>query len=327
MTGRSILRAGMLAISFAMAGLLAISPASAAYPERIITGVVPYGVGGPSDIISRLVAAGLAKEIGQTIVIDNKVGAGGNLGMSVVAHAKPDGYTLLFVSIAPMQNPATFRHMPYDPLKDLTPVAVFGASAQIVAVSAAKIQSKTLGEFIALIKANPGKYNIAGAGGQRMTMAKFLLTFDLDMQVVNYNSAGEVATALMSGEVDLLLNGLPALASGGADGKIRLLAIAAESRISSAPDLPTTKEAGFPQYVDESTTGLYAPGGTPMDIVLKLNEATNRVLTSPDLIERFRKLGYTATPKSQAEFDKFYRSEIARWKEVAIKGNVPPSDE
>ena len=303
------------------------SPAThAQYPDRVISGIIPFGVGGPSDIISRLVATGMSKELGRPIVMLNKPGAGGNIGMGMVASSKPDGYTLLFCSIATTQNPAVFRNMPYDPLKDLVAVAMFGESPTLIAVSAATIQARSLGEFIELVRKNPGKFNIAGAGGQRMTMEKFMMQFGLNLEVINFRSAGDAATALMSGEVDLLLNNATTLTNGAQNGKVRLLAVAGNQRMKAFPDLPTTREAGFPEYTDFAYVGLYVNAGTPAEIVGKLYDATRKALGSPEVQQRLQALDYITSQMTQPQSDAFYRSEIARWKEVARKANIPPVD-
>ncbi len=305
---------------------LMVPAARGEYPDRVITGIVPFGVGGPSDIISRIVANVMSKELGRPIVMLNKPGAGGNIGMGSVANSKPDGYTLLFCSIATTQNPAVYRNMPYDPLKDLMAVAVFGEASTLLGVSTAKIQAKSLGEFIDLVKKAPGKYHIAGAGGQRMTMEKFMLQFGLKLEVVSYRSAGEATTALMSGEVDLQLNNAASLGAGARNGKIRLLAVAGENRLKAFPAVPTTREAGFPEYIDNAYVGLYVGAGTSPEIVSKLHDAVMRALSSTEVQQRFEDLDYVPSRMNQQQADAFYRSEIARWKEVARKANIPPVD-
>ena len=308
---------------------IAISAQSARadYPDRTITGIVPFAAGGSSDVMSRIVATGMAKELGQTIVMENKPGAAGNLGIGLAARAKPDGYTILFCSIATTQNPATFRNLPYDPLKDLIPVTLFAISPMAVGVNVNKLPVKTMGELVDLVRKNPGKYNIAaGGGGNRMSIERFLLQNELKMVLVPYNSSGEAATALMNGEADLQISGGDGLAAGVAAGKVRMLAIAGDSRAKAFPEIPTTKEAGFPDYTDEAYVAFYLPAGTPMAIVNRLHEVADRVLKTPEVAQRLESMNYSPAFKTQAEFDAFYRSEIARWKEVAEKGHVPPAD-
>lgn len=303
-----------------------VAAAQAQFPDRAINAIVPFAPGGPSDIISRIVANQMAKEIGQPIVIQNRPGAGGNLGMGQVANSKPDGYTILLCSVATTQNPAVFRSMPYDPMKDLTAVAIIGESPNMIAVSAKNVPSKTLAEFIDFVKKSPGKYNIAGAGGQRMTMEKFLLTFGLQMEVVNYASGGDAANALMAGEVHLQLNSATTLAPGIQNGSVRILAIAGSQRLSAYPDIPTTAEAGFKDYQEKAYVGLYVPSGVPADAITKLHSAAMKALGSADVKTRLQQLDYVVEPMSQAEADAFYKGEVVRWKEVAKAANIPQVD-
>lgn len=241
--------------------------------------------------------------------------------------AKADGYTLLFTSIAVTQNPAVFRNMPDDPLKDLIAIANFGESSTLVAVSADKIPSRTLGEFIALLKRSPPKtYNIAGAGGQRMTMEKFMLQFGVALEQVNYRSGGDAAVALISGDVHLQLNNATTLASGVRSGKIRLLAVAGETRLSAFPDVPTTAEAGFPDYIEKAHVGLYAASATPRDIVARLHTSVMRAIASPEVQRTMATLDYVPSQLTQAQADACYRSEVQRWKDVARKANLPYTD-
>ena len=308
---------------------IGVAPSQAdaqAFPSRPIIGVVPFDAGGPSDIISRIVAQGMAKDLGQPIVIENKPGAGGNIGMGQVAKSKPDGYTILLCSVATTQNPAVFRNMPYDPLKELVAVQIVGESPSLLAVSTKNIKAQTLSEFLELLRKNPGKYNIAGAGGQRMTMEKFMLTFDVKMEVINYRSGGEAATSLMKGEADLQINNATTLAAGVQDGTIRVLAVAGDQRLQALPNIPTTKEAGFPQYTDRAYVGVYVPAGLPPEVLARLNLAATRSMAMPDVDQRLRSFDYVAAPRTQKEADDFYRSEVIRWKEVAQKANIPPVD-
>ncbi len=314
-------------LALAVAIMVAPLSARADYPERAITGIIPFGVGGSSDVMSRIVATGMAKELGQPIVMENKPGAGGNLGIGVVAHSKPDGYTILFCSIATTQNPATYRTLPYDPLKDIIPVTMFAVSPHAIGINTSKIPVKTLKELVELIQKNPGKYNIAaGGGGSQMSIQLFLLQNNLNMTLVPYNSSGEAHTALMGGETDLQIVDASVLAPGISAGKVRMLAVAGESRVPAYPDVPTTKEAGYPEFIDQAYIGYYVAAGTPAAIVNKLHEVGERVLASPEVAQRLSSFGYAPVSKSQKDFDTFYREEIARWKDVAVKGHIPPVD-
>ena len=320
----------LLKVGIALLGVLCLFKpinSHAAYPDRTITAIVPFGPGGPSDVMARIVAAGMAKELGQTIVMENKAGAAGNIGIAVVAHAKPDGYTLLFCSVATTQNPAVFRNLPYDPLKDLTPVAIFGTSPFVIGINAEKFPQRNLKDFVNLVRETPGKYNIAaGGGGQRMTLERFMLELGVKMVLVNYDSGSSAANAVMGGESDLVINDGTTMGSVAASGKVRLLAVAGNTRLASMPDVPTTAESGFPSYTDQNYPALYVPAGTPNDLVARLHDIVNKVVASPEVDQRFRSLGYTPAQKTQQEFDTFYREEVARWKDVAQKAHVPPVD-
>lgn len=303
--------------------MLGAPAAGAEYPDHIINGVIPFGTGGPSDVISRIVATAMSRELGKNIVMLNKPGAGGNTGIAMVTSSKPDGYTLLYCSIATTQNPATYKTLPYDPLKDLMAVAILAESPNLVAVSAANIQAKTLREFMDLVKKNPGKYHLGGAGGQRMTMEQFMMQLGLKMEIINYKSAADAATAMMSGEIDAQLNNVPTLGAGVRSGRIRLLAVTSVNRLKAFPEVPTTPELGFPEYVDSSYIGLYAPVGMPAEIVSKLHSAAMRALASPEVLQRFNDLDFVPSKLTQPQADAFYRSEIARWKDVVRKANIP----
>jgi len=308
-------------------GLLSVGPAAAQYPDRPINVVIPFVPGGPSDVVSRLVATAMSRELKQPMVILNRPGAGGNIGMGQVANSKPDGYNILMTSIAVTQNPAVFRNMPYDPLKDLVAVSVFCESATLIGVSAASVPAKTLGEFIAMLKkAPPLTYNIAGAGGQRMTMEKFMIQFDVKLEQISYNSGGAAALALMAGDVQLQLNNATTLASPYKSGKVKILAVANETRLPSFPDVPTTKEAGFPDYIEKTHIGMYVNAGTPKDILAKLHAAARRAVASPEVQASLASLEFVPSPLTQAQADSFYREEVVRWREIARKANIPPSD-
>jgi tripartite-type tricarboxylate transporter receptor subunit TctC len=234
---------------------------------------------------------------------------------------------VLYCSIATTQNPATYKTLPYDPLKDLIAVAILAESPNLVAVSTANIQAKTLGEFADLVKKSPGKYHLGGAGGQLMTMQEFMLAVGLKMEIVNYRSAADATTAMMSGEIDAQLNNVPTLSAGVHAGKIRLLAVTSNNRLKAFPDVPTTPELGYPDYVDSSYIGLYVPAATPPEIVNRLHAAAMRAIATPEVLKRFEDLDFVAGKFTQPQADAFYRSEIARWKDVVKKANIPLIEE
>ena len=318
---------GLGVILSALVCCLQPGAAQAAYPDHTIKAIVPFDVGGASDILGRLAATYLGKQLGQTIVVENKPGAGGNLGIQVVTEAKPDGYTVLVSSTATTENPALFRHMPYDPLTDIIPVAQLGESPLVVAVSAAKVPSKTLAEFLDYIRKNPGKLNISVGGAASGLFAQaFKVENNLDFLVVNYKSTGDAVTAMLTGEADFVIADPSPLISVVSSGKVRPLAITGTQRSTAFPDVPTTAEAGLPSYVVESHFGLYVPAHTPPDVVQKLNAAMRAVAAMPEVKQQLQSLGWTPVSRTQAEFDAFYRAEIVKWKDVAKKANIPTLD-
>ena len=314
----------------ALAGALAFLPvggARAAYPDHIITVVVPFDVGGASDILARIVSSGISKVLGQTVLVENKGGAAGNIGMSYVTHSKPDGYTLLMSGPAPTQNPAMYRHMPYDPMKDMMGVAEDSEAYYVLAVNTHNVAATNMRDFITLLKERPGKYNASAGGlGTRLSSEFFRIHNGLTIEILPYNSSGNAGTALMAGETDFMIVDPSPLLAGISAGKIKVLAVSGPRRLASLPDVPTTAEAGFPGYEDFAYHGTWAPAGLPPEVAKVLNAAINQVTRQPDVIMAFNKLGWVPVQKSQKEFDDFYREEVAKWKDVVATAKIQPVD-
>jgi tripartite-type tricarboxylate transporter receptor subunit TctC len=303
--------------------LVGVAPqANADYPDHVIKAVVPFPAGGGTDVFARIVAPPLAKALGQPVVIENKGGAEGNIGMDAVAKSPPDGYTILFNSSAATVNPAMYKTLPFDPLKDLQPVAVLCEYYNLIVVNTSTVPAKTLPEFMDLIRSNPGKYK-AAAGGTRIIYELFRLQNNVDILIVPYRGAGDAITALLGGIVDFMIVNAPGLTQHIASGKLRALAITAPKRQADAPDVPTTAEAGMPEFVTGSFFGAYVRAGTPLDIVRKLNGAFNSVSAMPEIADQFRTLGAAATQKTPEEAAAIYRRDIARLKDVVTRAGIP----
>ncbi len=316
-----------LALLVALFQPLTVAPARADYPDRPIKVIIPFAVGGASDILGRLAAAGVGDALGQRLIVENKAGAGGNLGIAALVEAKADGYTVLFCTSAMTQNPALFRNMPYDPLRDIKPVAEIALSPLFIAVNAKKIPATNLKEFMDYLRKNPGKLNY-GAGGAASALAgeHFRFVNDLQFLVVSYDSSGLAATSLLGGETDfVIMDGAPLLSAANS-GAVRVLAVAGDERNTVFPQVPTTKEAGLPDYKNVFDFGMYARAGTPADIVQKLNAAALKASESPEFVERFRSLGWTTVKRTPEQFDAYFRAEITKWKDVAVKANIKPLD-
>ena len=263
--------------------------------------------------------------LGQNVVVENKGGADGNIGMDSVAKSTPDGYTLLFNSSAATVNPAMFRNLPFDPVKDLLPVAIVCEYFNLIVVNPVKVPAKTLLEFADLLRKNPGKFN-AAAGGTRLPIDLFLIQNNLNMAVVPYRGAGDAITALLGGEADFMSVNAPALTAHIVSGKLRALAVTAPQRQVDLPDVPTTREAGMPEYTYGSFFAVYVRGGTPAEIVRKLNSAVNAITSTPEVAARFRDLGAVATQKTPEEAVSQYLGDIARLKDVVVRAKIPTID-
>jgi tripartite-type tricarboxylate transporter receptor subunit TctC len=310
----------------AMAALI-VQPgdAHADYPDHTITVIVPFDVGGATDILGRMMSTGLSAALGQPVVVENKPGAGAIVGTQYLVGAKPDGYTLLFSSTAATESPAMYPHTSFDPLKDVKPVALFAQAPFLVAVSTEKIKATTLKDFIDLVRQNPGKFNAASGGtGTTLSVDLFLLKNNLSAVILPYPSAGAAVTALASGEADFaILDGAP-LGPFISSGKIRALAVTANQRLAAFPDVPTATEAGLPDYEDTATAGMYIRSDVPADIVQKLNAAIHAIVATSDTTDRLRRLGWTPITLSVDQSNAQYLAGIAQWKDIVQRAHIKP---
>jgi tripartite-type tricarboxylate transporter receptor subunit TctC len=300
--------------------------ASAQYPERMIRAIVPFAPGGSNDGMARLISPEIARTLGQQVIVENRPGAAGNIGIDAVAKSPPNGYTILYSATASTQNPALFRKLPYDPLRDIQPVAEVGQAPYVFLVNP-RVPARNVQELIDVARKNPGKLNASSGGiGTRLASELFQIQNKLKLEIIPYNGAGLAALAVMTGEADFaIMDASPVLGQISA-GKIRALAIAGEKRLKSLPNVPTTAEAGFPGYKSGTIFGVYVAAGTPADIVQKLNTTINKIISAPAMAERLRELGAEANPKSVEEFSALYRKEIEKWKAIVRQANIPPVD-
>jgi len=311
--------------SFALAAALLALPALAQYPDHAIKAVVPFPAGGGTDVFARLVSDRLGKALGQPVVIDNKGGADGNIGMEFVARAPADGYTILFNSSAATVNAVMYSKLRFDPARELAPIAILCEYYNLVVVNADKVPARTLREFIDLLKASPGKYNFA-SNGARLGIELWKLETGTDVTVVPYRGAADAITGLLRGDADFMIVNAPGLMPHIASGKLRALAVTGPRRDPDLPDVPTTAEAGLPQFTYSSFFGAYAPAATPADIVAKLNNALNAVTAMPDVVAQFRQQGATAVQSTPQDAARRYQADIARYKDIVVKAKIPPAD-
>ena len=311
--------------------LLALSngatrPALADYPDHPITAIVPFSSGAAVDIVARVISAHLSEQMKQPVLVVNKPGADAIIGFDYVAKAKPDGYTILFSGGAETKLPALHTKLPFDPVKDVVPVAGVGETNATVGVSG-KLGANTLTDFIALAKKNPGKYNAAVVGNStRMSVELFQLRAGVKFVQVNYAGTAEAATAVLNGEADLaIMDGLGFKSVMGSNG-VKLLATAAPVRAFS--DVPTTAEAGLPSFISGTTFGVFITGGTPVVIVQRLNAEINKTLAHPDVDKVLAPMGLEITKSNNTidAYSKRYLSDLAMWKEVVRDAGIPTTD-
>lgn len=296
-----------------------------AYPNRPVKLVVAYAAGGGTDVAARIVAEGLARELKQPVVVENKVGASGNIGGQYAATSAADGYTLLFGAMANLAiNPYLFKDMPYAPMKDFAPVSkVFDTSHVIVASPGSTI--KSFERLLKLPQIAPGKYSYASAGpGTSTHIVGELFANSVGVQLLHipYKGNGPALVDVMSGIVDLMFDQVPNSAPHVATGKVNALAVMSRTRLASMPSVPTVVELGYPELVASSWTGLFAPAKTPQPVINTLNAALKKVLADPDIRARMDKVGAVVGHSTPAETAKLLADDSKRFGELIRKANV-----
>lgn len=317
-----ILRPVLAAIAvLAACGTQAQSAAGSAaenFPSRPLRIIVPFAPGGGSDIVSRLVGQRLAETLGQPVVVDNRPGASGNIGHAIGAKAPADGYTIILGSSNFVVNPGLFQKNPYDALNDFAPITYAAGSPNVLTVHAS-FGARTIREFIALTRANPGKFNFASPGsGTTSHLAAALLKVDggIDLAHVPYNGAGPAVLAVLGNQVPIAISGLPPIQPHIKSGVVRALGITSPQRFSALPDVPTIAESGFPGFEADTPQMFLAPAGTPQAVISKLNREIVRILGLPEIKERFIGLGFETVACSPEETARRIRSDVAKWTKV-----------
>ncbi len=319
-------RTGIAAAATALVATFGTAPAfaQAPFPSQPIRIVVPFPPGGPVDALARVVSAKLAPAIGQPVIVDNRAGAGGTLGVDNVAKSKPDGYSLVLVGPGPLVVLPSVAKLPYDPLRDLQPITQM-VTAPMVVLTSAKSPFNTLGDVVKYAKAHPGKMNYASSGaGNSNHIASELLKREtgVDMQHVPYRGAGPAITALMAGDVEVGILDMPGLPPQVDGGRLKALAVTSPRRSPAMPNVPTTTDAGFPSVQATSWFGFFAPANTPRDTVVKLHASLVAVLKEPEVQEAVTKLGAQMVASSPEEFGAFVRSEAGKWGPIAVSVGI-----
>ena len=291
------------------------------YPSRPIRVIVPFGAGGPADVAARLLGKEFQASLGQPFVVENRTGGGGIIGTQEAAKSPPDGYTLLMMSNTQTANESLLPQRNYKLMRDFVPIAPVNSS-DLVMVVHPSVPAKTLQEFIALAKSQPGKLNYASSGqGTPYHMAGelFKTMAGIDIVHVPYRNSGEARTGVLSGQVQMMIDAVPAMAANIAEHQVRALATTGKVRSNVLPDVPTVIEGGIPGYEATIWLGLMAPAGTPKPIVEKLNAAVNAVVKRPDIVKLWNQQGAVPMSMTPEEFDKFLRDDIVKWAEVVKK--------
>jgi tripartite-type tricarboxylate transporter receptor subunit TctC len=321
MVARRIL---LLALAAVGMSLDLLDAAAQPYPNRPIKVIVPFPAGGPPDTLARLVGNDISARLGQTVVIDNRPGAGATIGTRVAANAEPDGYTLLFASTTSLSiGPALFKNLDYDPIKSFAPVASVSLGAMVVTVNA-DVPAKTVAELVALAKANPGRlHNGAGvASPPHIAWGLFTLTTGTNIVFVPYRSMVQAMTDLVSGQIQIMIDGIGSLLPHIRDGKVRALAVTGERRSPDLPEVPTMIESGYPAFLLSFWTGVLAPAGTPAPVVDKLNGAINDGLSSAETRESLAKFNVEPNIAAPAQFGAFLAAEARKWAEIIKATNI-----
>jgi tripartite-type tricarboxylate transporter receptor subunit TctC len=304
-----------------LAGLALVMPTALGhaqpYPSKPIRLIVPNAPAGLADISARLVAAKLTEALGQQVIVDNRVGAGGTIGTAMAVKAAPDGYTLLAVFDSHAANPHLFRKIDYDTLADLAPISLLVRGPLLLAVHP-KLNVKTVQDLVQLAKTKPGALNFATVGPgspARMLMELLKLEARIDVTNVPYKGAGPAVNDLVTGQVDAMFAAVPTLNGFVKAGRLHAIAVTSEKRSPAVPGVPTMNET-FPGFAAESWVGLLAPAKTPREIIARLNSEVVRILAQSELKARFAELGYETVGSSPAQFDRWIRVETERWGKV-----------
>lgn len=313
-TRRHMIKASLL--SLAAPTIIKPSFAQGAFPARPITIVVPFAAGGSTDIVARLVAQKMSESMGQQVLVENRAGAGGNLGAQAVARSTPDGYTVLMGTISTHTlNPIMAKRKPYDPIADFEPISLLAVVPNVMVVNP-KFPVKDVKELIALLKAEPGKHSYASSGNGtplHLSGELFKRLAKVDMAHIPYRGAGPALNDVVAGQVPIMFDNLPSSAEFIRTGALRALAITTKERAPSFPDLPTMIEAGLPGYETYTWNALFAPAKTPTDVIARLNVEANKAIKDPVVAGRMREFSAKVVASSATELGAHVKAEIALW--------------
>jgi tripartite-type tricarboxylate transporter receptor subunit TctC len=314
------------AAGFALATLLLVPGVFAQdYPSKPIRLIVPFGAGGGSDYVGRLVGQKLTEQMGQTVVVENRPGAASLLGTELAARAAPDGYTLLLADSGFTINPAFYKNTRYDPLKDFDPITVVAETPYLLVVNPALPYAGSLKEFLAAAKAQPGTINIGSAGngsGTHLSGELFKLRAGLNLTHVPYKSAGASVADVVSGQIQSSMSSAPPALPLVKAGRLRILASAAAKRSALLPDVPTFAESGISDVLVSNWYAVMSVGGTPRPVLKRLHDELTRAIASPDMRERLAAGALEPAPNTPEEFGKMIANELQRWAQVIKEAGI-----
>jgi tripartite-type tricarboxylate transporter receptor subunit TctC len=312
---RPVLRAFIAALLL----FVGVTPSRAeGYPNKSVRVVVGFPAAGPTDVIARIVSQKLSESLGHQFYVENMGGAGGNIASGQVARATPDGYTIMAISTGFVVNPSLYAKVPYDPIKDFTPVTLVAVSPNVVVVNPS-VPARTLPELVQLIRDNPGKYSFAGPGvgsTPHLGGELFRLAFALDLVHVPFTGAGPAIQSTIGGHTPIAFTALPPALAAVQAGQLRALGVAAAERVAGMPDVPTFAEQGVKNQDADTITGIVAPAGTPKEIVDLLYREIAKAVAQPDVQERLTALGFKAIANTPDQFGARIKLEIDKWGKV-----------
>jgi tripartite-type tricarboxylate transporter receptor subunit TctC len=310
-----------------LAGLTSLTAGTAFaqdYPNRPVRMIVPFAAGGPTDVIARVVAQKLTEGLGQQVVVDNRAGAGGNIGMGLAANASPDGYTMIVVSSSFVVNPGLYKSIPYDPYKSFAPISNMAASPNVFTIHPT-IPAKSMKELLTLVSADPKKFSVAtpGVGTTPDLSAQLLkLTTKLDFITVPFGGAGPAVGAVVGNQVPIGCTALPPTTPHIQAGRLRAIAVTSAGRSKAIPDVPTMAEVGFKGQEADTLQGLLVPAGTPKAVVDKLHGQVVKMMAQPDVRSRIEGLGFNIIASSPAQFAAQVKVEVEKWTKVVKAAGI-----
>ena len=321
---RFVVALALLAVSI---GALAAQPAKIDFPDRPLRYIVPFPPGGSTDIVARIIAAALSEDLGKSVVIDNRGGAGGTVGAEIAAQATPDGYTVFACNIASLAvSPALYKKLNYDPVAGFAPIGLIGSTANALVVHPG-VPAKTIAEFVSLAKSRPGKVNYASPGvgtSPQLTMEMLRSAAGIDLVHVPYKGAGPALVGLMGGHVEAMVSTVPSFLGATRAGKIRMLGVTSTTRHPDLPDVPTIAESGMPGFEVISWQGLCTPAGVQSAILGRLRTALTSVLASPDTKKQLSDQGMQPNALMADKFAAFIRAERDKFAKVVKDAGISP---